>query len=46
MDSYLKKTRSRKKYIDEYRDNIKELLDDEYRIFDYIDHLYDTQVGE
>ena len=41
-----KKTRTRKKYLDDFRNNIKELLDDEYRIFDYIDHLYETMIDE
>ena len=35
-----KKTRTRKKYLDDFRDKIEELLKDELREFDYIDHLY------
>lgn len=35
-----KKTRNRSKYLDEYRDRIIDLLKDEYRTFDYVDHLY------
>lgn len=35
-----KKTRNRKKYLDDYKEYIKETLNDEYSSFDYIDHLY------
>lgn len=35
-----KKTRKRKKYLDDYKDLIKEILSDELRTFDYVDHLY------
>lgn len=35
-----KKKRNKPKYLDEYLDKIKELLNDEMREFDYIDHLY------
>ena len=35
-----KKTRNRTKYLDEYRDVMLQYLNDSYRRFDYIDHLY------
>lgn len=35
-----KETRDRVKYLDEYRDYIKEVLSDKYQSFDYIDHLF------
>ena len=35
-----KKTRNRGKYLTQYRDVIKNLLNDEIREFEYIDHLY------
>ncbi len=41
-----KKTRDRGKYLDAYRDEILSLLNDEYRIFDYIDHLYETMIDK
>ncbi len=34
------KTRNRKKYLDDYKDIITNLLKDTLRSFDYIDHLY------
>lgn len=34
------KSRNCKKYLDDYRDIIINLLDDKFRTFDYIDHLY------
>ena len=39
-------TRSRVKYLDEYREVIIRLLTDKYRTFDYIDHLYNYLVRE
>ncbi len=41
-----KTTRTRIKYLDDYYDEIKNLLEDELRIFEYIDHLYETMVDE
>lgn len=38
--------RKRNKYLDEYRNIIIELLSDQYRSFDYIDHLYYYLVRE
>lgn len=35
-----KKTRTREKYLDTYRDYIYEVLTDPIRSFDYIEHLY------
>lgn len=35
-----KKTKTRKKYLDDFRDKIIEVLDDKHQIFDYKDHLY------
>jgi transposase len=35
-----KKNRNRKKYLDKYRQVIVELLTDQYRSFDYIEHLF------
>ncbi|MGP1414154.1 MAG: hypothetical protein ACTTID_04105 [Bacillales bacterium] len=35
-----KKTRNREKYLTQNRDVIKNLLNDEIREFEYIDHLY------
>lgn len=35
-----KRKRNRQKYLDKYIDKIKEILKDEMREFDYIDHLY------
>jgi len=35
-----KTTRTRTKYLDEYRDYIVEVLSDKYQSFDYIDHLF------
>lgn len=35
-----KETRDRIKYLDEFRDYIKEVLSDKYQSFDYIDHLF------
>jgi transposase len=40
------KTRSRSKYLDGYRDVVVELLNDEYREFDYIKHLYNYLLRE
>lgn len=39
-------TRSRVKYLDEYRELIIKLLTDKCRSFDYIDHLYNYLVRE
>lgn len=38
--------RKRTKYLDQYRDIIIALLKDQYRTFDYIDHLYNYLVRE
>lgn len=35
-----KKNRNRSKYLDTYKDAIKEVLNDDNRVFDYVDHLY------
>ena len=35
-----KKTRNRKRYLDDYKDLIYKYLCDEQRNFDYIDHIY------
>lgn len=37
---YGKERKQRKKYLDDYRDLIIKLLDDEYQEFLYMDHLY------
>lgn len=34
------KTRNRKSYLDEHRDSIIKVLNDEHQCFDYIDHLF------
>lgn len=41
-----KRKRNRKKYLDEYKELIKKLLNDEKREFLYIDHLYRYLVRE
>lgn len=41
LNGHIKKeTRIRKKYLDDYKEIIINYLDDKYRSFDYIDHLY------
>lgn len=41
-----KKTRNRKKYLDNYKSILFELLNDQHSEFDYIQHLYNYMVRE
>lgn len=45
-DKIPKRNRNRKKYLDEYKELIKSLLNDEEREFLYIDHLYRYLIRE
>ncbi|MEA3423099.1 MAG: hypothetical protein U9Q80_04855, partial [Bacillota bacterium] len=41
-----KKTKDRRKYLDDFRDIMLELLKDEYKEFDYIQHLFNYMQRE